>query len=876
MEGRAERFLKSLMRRSFGVALLLAAAISAAARAPVAPDRIVLPSDVAPTHYDIDIIPDAGKLAFAGTVRIDIEVKRPTRSIVLNAVDLAFNKVALDSQSEVPAVSFDIGRQTATLTFASLVGRGRHVLVIAYQGKIYQQASGLFALDYATATDKKRALFTQFENSDARRFIPSWDEPAQKATFTLTATVPADEMPLSNMPVASTETLPGGKQRVHFAISPKMSCYLLYFGSGDFERIARDVNGIDVGVVVKRGDAEKAHYALDAAAHLLPYYENYFALKYPLPKLDLIAAPGASEFYGAMENWGAIFYFEKYLLVDPKISTQSDRRLVYSVVAHEMAHQWFGDLVTMAWWDDIWLNEGFASWMTLKAMDEAHPEWTPWMEGQDEKENAMHTDARRGTHPIIQPIRDVLQANQAFDEITYSKGEAVIRMLESYLGEASFRDGVRNYLKRHAYGNTVSDDLWRELDKTSSVPVTDIAHDFTLQAGVPLVRAAGSASGITLTQGRFSVDEKEKQPMHWRVPVVGLALGSTTPSHGILTQDKPMELAGSGGIVINEGQAGYFRTLYAPPLMRPLIAHFRELSAADELGLINDSCALGYAGYEPLSDFLALAQNADAGLDPTVLRTTIARLQDMDFLYQDLPGQAPFRAFARGLLHPILTSIGWTTRTQEPQNVTLLREVLLKALSEFDDEQVIAQARAYFADYVRNPVVLSVDLRRSVLAIVAMHADNASWEQLHVMANLATSTLEKQELYTLLGTVRDRDLAGRAMKLALTDEAIVTTRPEIVDRVSRWYPDLAFDFALAHLETLMALLEPDSRSQYLPQLVGNSYNAAMIAKLRAYVDAHVPADARAAAAKSEAQIAYKAGVRKQRLPDVDRWLTAHS
>ena len=330
---------------------------------PAASQRIVLPSAVTPDHYRIDITPDAKALTYKGSVQIDVTVHEATDKIVLNTADIVIDSAKLSGEAAAPKVSYDDKVQTATFTFARTLKPGAHTLSLAYHGKIYEQASGLFALDYDTAGGKQRALFTQFENSDARRFVPSWDEPGRKATFQLTATVPADQMALSNMPVASSDPLPGGLKRVHFAATPKMSSYLLFFGMGDFERVHRDVNGVDVGVVVKRGDTASAGYALDAAAHILPYYNDYFGTPYPLPKLDLIAGPGSSQFFGAMENWGAIFYFERDLLIDPRVSTESDKQQVYIVVGHEMAHQWFGDLVTLAWWDDTWLNESFASWM---------------------------------------------------------------------------------------------------------------------------------------------------------------------------------------------------------------------------------------------------------------------------------------------------------------------------------------------------------------------------------------------------------------------------------------------------------------------------------------------------------------------------------
>ena len=851
--------------------LLFASALSGANAA----QRIVLPQDVVPDHYDIAVTTDAPHLTFTGSVKIGLKVAKPTRTIKLNAADLAFNRVSLSGASAAPKVIYDAKEETATLTFPVEIAAGQHVLSIDYRGKINQQAAGLFALDYDAANGKKRALFTQFENSDARRFIPSWDEPNKKATFTLSATVPADEMALSNTPIATTQNLSGGLKRVTFATSPKMSSYLLFFGLGDFERVARKVNGVDIGVIVKRGDTDKAAYALDAAAHILPYYEDYFGVKYPLPKLDLIAGPGSSQFFGAMENWGAIFYFERDLEIDARTSTESDKRGVYITVAHEMAHQWFGDLVTMDWWDDLWLNEGFASWMELKATDQFHPEWKVWIDSQDAKEGAMQFDARSGTHPIVQHIVDVLQANEAFDAITYSKGQAVIRMLENYVGADAFRAGVRNYIKAHAYGNTVTDDLWRELDKTSPRPVTAIAHDFTLQPGVPLIRVVPSKGGVRLAQDRFSVDGTGNAASSWRVPVLERPLDGKNIWRGVVQRSAPVEIADRTGVMVNEGQAGYFRALYDPSLLKSVATHFRGLSAENQLGVLNDSRALGYSGYEPLTDFLSLAAQADAKMDVRVQDALAGKMQGIDRLYNDLPGQSAFRVFGRKLLNPLFAAVGWDAKPKENDNVALLRESLLAALSQFDDPAVIAEARKRFAAYVKDPSHITPDTRRSMLAIVAVHATSAEWDEIHTLAKQEKSTLAKHELYDLLGAARDKALAQRALDLALTDEAAVTTRPDIIARVGMRYPEMAFDFVSAHLALVNSWLEADSRNQYAAGIAANAHDAAMIEKLKAFAQAHIPETARRSAIKAESAIALAVEVRTKRLPDVDRWLGVH-
>ena len=361
--------------------------------------------------------------------------------IVLNAADLTIGRVALSDVSEVPKLVLDGTQETASFVFQEPIAPGRYVLSIDFTGKIYQQVSGFFAIDYDTPQGKRRALFTQFQNADARRFVPSWDEPARKAVFALTVVAPKGEMAISNMPVAETTEVGGEQVKVRFADSPKMSSYLLFLALGDLERLTLKAGEVEVGVVARRGEIAKAKFALDAAAKLVGYYNDYFDVPYPLPKLDLVAVPGQSQFFGAMENWGAIRYLDRYLLLDPKLSTERDKQNIFITVAHEIAHQWFGNLVTMAWWDDLWLNEGFASWMENKSTDYFHPEWNVWLGTAALQQSAMVLDARSGTHPVVTPIRDVFEAAGAFDDITYQKGQAVVRMLEAYVGEIGLSRG---------------------------------------------------------------------------------------------------------------------------------------------------------------------------------------------------------------------------------------------------------------------------------------------------------------------------------------------------------------------------------------------------------------------------------------------------
>jgi len=851
-------------------ALILSEAVAAT------PNRIVLPDTVMPMHYAIEITPDIRAATFTGRVAIDIEVHQATPTIVLNAAQLSFSKVTLSGTNAVPKITFDGAAQSATLSFPQLIQPGHYVLSIDYAGTINPHPAGLFYLDYDTAAGKKRALFTQFENSDARRFVPCWDEPNRKATFTITANVPTSEMALSNTPILRTETLPGGLSRITFQTTPIMSSYLLFFGLGDFERVTRSVNGVTIGVVFQRGASAKAAFALDAASHILPFYEDYFGVKYPLPKLDLVAGPGQSQFFSAMENWGAIFYFERAILIDPRLSTQSERMGVYITIAHEMAHQWFGDLVTMDWWDDLWLNEGFASWMEIKATDHFHPEWKLWLWALGDKQEAMRVDARAGTHPIVQHIANVLQANEAFDSITYLKGMAVIRMLENYVGDDKFRSGVRAYIKAHAYGNTVTDDLWRELDKTAGAPVSEVAHDFTLQAGVPLIRAARPPGHVHLVQDRFSVDGTGDKSAGWLVPVVEQSLGGPA-WHGLMSRASPADISLPSGVVavINAGQGGYFRTLYSPEMFDGLVANFLKLDAIDQLGILNDTDALGLAGYATASDPLRLSQLANPDMDAHVQDAVANQLSEFVRFYRDLPTKAAYESFARKVLEPLSAKVGWSSAPNEDPNVTVLRGDLLSALSGLDDPRTVANAHSLFETYVRDQNSLSGDQRASVLRIVAAHADPMTWEQLHVFAKTTTNTLEKRRYYTLLGSAHDHSLAQRALDLTLTDETEITQRPSLIDSVATYYPDLAFDFAVAHLALVNSWLEPDSRNRFVVSLLSNSVDPGALAKLKAYTATHVPPSARQPALMAEAAISYTAKVREKSVPFLDRWIASN-
>jgi aminopeptidase N len=842
-----------------------------------------LPRTIRPTHYDVSIDPDAAALAFKGNVTISIDVLQPTAVITLNALDMNFASVRLSPAAggaafASPKFGISEAAQTVTFTFDRQIAAGAYRLALDYTGKIGTQATGLFAIDYDTNAGHKRALYTQFEAPDARRMIPSWDEPEYKATFMLKVAVPSGQTAISNMPIANQQDLGGGRSLVQFQQSPKMSTYLLFLGVGEFDRITTQVGATELGVVTKKGATAQGAFALESSARVLREYNDYFAVPYPLPKLDNIASPGRSQFFGAMENWGAIYTFEHAILLDPAISTQADKQGIFSIAAHEIAHQWFGDLVTMKWWDDLWLNEGFASWMAGRTTQRLHPEWNTALAAVSVRERAMDRDSIVTTHPIVQRVETVDQASQAFDAISYSKGQAVLNMLEGYVGDAAWRNGVRRYIKAHAYGNTVSDDLWREVEAAAGQPITAIAHDFTLQPGVPLIRVQSAVCGegktaLHLTQGEFSRDRPDKKPLTWRVPVTVKSLRAGDAVRLVVTGGKAdVNVPGCGPIIVNAGQTGYYRTLYPAPQFAQIATNFASAPPIDQLGILSDSWALGLAGQQSATDFLTLAVATPANADPQVWGKIAAVFHRLNEYYAGETGrQARFRQFAIARLAPVFAQVGWTARSGEPDTVAILRNQLIETLSALGDSSVMTEARRRYASR-GDENAMPGPLRKTILGVVARHADAATWDRLHAEALAEKTPLIKDRLYSLLSSTEDEALARRALELALTPEPGATNTPVMIAAVSELHPELAFDFAMAHLAAVSEKVDASSRSRYFPPLASGSADPATIDKIDAYAKAHLEPGSRRSAETAIASIKDRIRVRRERLQEIDQWL----
>lgn len=852
--------IRSLLVATAALCVVVPVSQISAAPAKVAADVIVpsqLPRNAAPMHYAITVTPDASKLRYDGNVRIEFALKTASKSVTLNAADIEFRAVSIAKgrMAAMPATAtVNAAAQTATIDFGRTLPAGRYTLMIDYAGKILQQANGIFALDYKDPKGaEKRAIFTQFEAPDARRFVPSWDEPNYKATFDLTVNVPSEQMAVSNMPVAARRDLGNGKAEVRFGTTPKMSTYLLFFGTGEFDRITKQVGPTEVGVVVGKGNGPKGQYALEASAKLVGYYNEYFDTPYPLPKLDNVAGPGQSQFFSAMENWGAIFTFERVLLNDPKITSARTRQGIFTTDAHEIAHQWFGNLVTMAWWDDLWLNEGFASWMESKATAHFNPEWQSDLDRVNGREGAMGLDGYVTTHPVIQKISTVEQTSQAFDTITYQKGEAVINMLEAFAGEDVWRSGLRAYMKKHAYGNTRTDDLWNAVEAAGAKGLVRIAHDFTRQPGVPLIKvdAAKCVDGMTqlkLSQSEFSRDRKAEtsaKPQRWNVPVIAQILGQAPATSVVSGGAGTMTLPGCGTVLVNAGQSGYYRVLYPADMVAALKEAFPNLAPIDQLGLLNDSQGLAYAAYQPVGTALALVDAVPADASQRVTEDNVSTFSYLYGLYDKDPArQAKLAKLATERFGPTLAKLGMKQAVTDSTLDANLRSALISTLGYMGDPKVVAEARRLFDALDSDPAALDGPLRTTWLGVVAQNADQAAWNKMRKLGQNAESYLVKSSMYRLLGSTRSVDLANQTLALALTKEPGSTLSAAMIGAVAQEYPDLTVDFALANREAVEALVDVSSTSEFIPGLGNGSADPAMVGKLNAYAAAHLKPESR--------------------------------
>lgn len=833
-----------------------------------------LPKDVIPLQYSAHIMPDVAGNSFRGTQSVEIEVLTRTSLIMLNADNLQIDAASL-SGKEIGKLTLkpilDRGQQTLRFELAKPLAPGKYALDLAFKGQINREGRGLFYVNYKAGGADKKLIATTMAPTDARRMLPTWDEPSFRARFKLTVDVPSNFKAYSTTPIEKQEPLSKGMQRVTFGNTPKMPSYLVVLVAGEMERVAAKQDGVEIGIVTTEGKGASTAFPLQASRDLLRYFNHYFAIPYPLPKLDQIAIPGG--FNGAMENWGAVVYNEPTLLYDPKKSPDRVKKFTFNINAHELAHQWFGNLVTMAWWDNLWLNEGFASWMAAKATQHFHPEWRPYLDEIAAREYVMNLDARKTTHPIQTRIDTEEQAAAAFDAITYSKGQAFLRMLEAYLGEDNFRKGIRAYMARHQYSNTTSSDLWAALEKASGKPVGKLASDWTTQPGFPLIKVEQACEEgkrrITLSQEQYRLDEPASEKRLWNVPLqVGTVNGKawTTLLSGPSTTIT--QASCEGALVIDPYSVGYFRVHYDPASFHALAEQAPRLLDSTRLRLLADSWSLALAGRMPLDAYLDLVRKYANEPRPAVWEALLSHLRTVSSLLSGEPEQALVRRFFIDLARPKLAALGWDEKPGESAEDAQLRGMLATSLARAGDPEAIAQGKARFARYLQDPSSVPPSMIDFVTLTAGRYADAATYDALAVRAANAPNSEERNRFGKALTSALDPQLAARTLQMLLSPQTPPDLIPYIISGVSAEHLDQTWNFAVANRDALLSNMEALGRHALFASIVSGSANPVHAELVENYMRKNFGTDGVVEAERAGNGVRIRAAQKARLLPQV--------
>ena len=738
-----------------------------------------LPEVARPENYKLTFTPDLDKAKFEGDETITLRILKPTSEITLNAVDIDFHDVTITSGNAMQKakVTAEKDKEMIVLTVEKPLAAGSATLHIAYTGILNGEMRGL----YLGKDDKGRKYAaSQFEATDARRAFPSFDEPDYKATFDITAVADKDQVAISNYKVVSDMPGPGDKHTVKFATTAKMSSYLAALVVGNFEYIEGSVDGIPIRVYSTPGKKEMGKFALDAAEYIVGYYDKYFGIKYPYGKLDLIGLPDFSA--GAMENVGCITFREVILLIDEKQGSIDLKKTIASVTAHEIAHMWFGDLVTMKWWDDIWLNEGFATWMESKPVQKWKPEWNYDLDDVSGTGGTLNVDSLANTRPIHQAAETPAQIQELFDGIAYGKAASVLRMLEAYLGEETFRAGVNAYLKEHQYANATADDFWDTQAKTSHKPVDKIMPTWVKQSGAPIInvkaQCSGNTTGVTLTQQRYYIDRSKFEAANdqlWQVPLCmkGSASGNSAKCELMTKKEETFTLPGcSTWVLANAGATGYYRTGYSADAVRALATDAEsKLTPAERISLQGDIWASVRVGREPVGDYLAFAQGLQSDRSRAVLEDVLGRLNYIgQYLVSDSDRDA-YRTWLRQYLTPPMKEVGYEPKSGEADEQRTLRSRLFNALGyDARDPETLEQARKIADKALADPASVDREMAGGAFGLAALNGDAAFYDK--VMA-ATKNPKSPEEYYMYLFTLPqfgDQKLLQRTLEFAISPD----------------------------------------------------------------------------------------------------------
>ncbi|KAI3406353.1 APE2 [Candida oxycetoniae] len=750
--------------------------------AQVAPqEREVLPTNIKPLHYDLTLEPNFDTFKFSGVETIDFQVNERTDFITLNSLEIEIHEAKLD---DVPIkdIIFDTAKQTVTFKLPDHLVKGAVAkLHLKFTGELNNKMAGFYRSSYQEDGKTKYLATTQMEPTDCRRAFPSYDEPSAKAKFTISLVANRDLVCLSNMNEKETILLSDYKKKVVFNTTPLMSTYLVAFIVGDLKYVENNNYRVPIRVYATPGSEHLGQYSADIAAKTLAFFDKKFDIPYPLPKCDMVAIHDFSA--GAMENFGLVTYRTVDLLIDPENTNVNTKQRVTEVVMHELAHQWFGNLVTMDFWDGLWLNEGFATWMSWYACDSLYPDWKVWESYvSDSLQHALTLDALRASHPIEVPVKRADEINQIFDAISYSKGSSLLKMISRWLGEDTFIKGVSNYLKKHKWGNTQTSDLWEALSEVSGKDVVKVMDIWTKNIGFPIVKVEENENGeITVTQNRFLATGDVKPEEDKVIYPVFLGLKTSKGIDESLVLDersKTFKLPTDDGFFkINGDQAGIYRTAYDSSRWTKLGAAGVEgkLSVEDRVGLVADAGSLASSGFIKTSSLLDLVKSWSRESNYVVWDEILTRIGSIKgtLMFEDEATNDALKAFTRDLISTKLNEIGWEFNDSDSFADQQLKSSLFSSAANADDEKAIAYVKESFEKYIQgDKKAIHPNLRATIFNISAKHGDETTFDELFKIYRNPQSIEEKIAALRSLGRFTKPEIMDKVADLLLQTNII--------------------------------------------------------------------------------------------------------
>lgn len=836
-----------------------------------------LPQTIHPEHYSLVLTPDLKNATFTGKEKIDVVISEPVDAITLNAAEIKFQsvKTTLNGKTLDAAVSEDTAKEQATFDFHQKLPTGHLTLDIEYSGILNNELRGF----YLSKTAKRNYAVTQFEPTDARRAFPSFDEPAFKAKFDVSLVVDKGDTAISNTNIiADTPGPEEGKHTIRFATTPKMSTYLVAFLVGDFQCTSGESDGVPIRGCATPDKVELTKYAVKAAEFVLHYYDNYFGIKYPMPKLDMIALPDFEA--GAMENFGAITYRETDLLLDEKNASVGAKKNVAAVVAHEMAHQWFGDMVTMQWWDNLWLNEGFATWMENKPVAAWHPEWNIPQDVAQGLNSTLNLDAQRTTRTIRAKADTPDEINQMFDGITYGKAGAVLLMVENYLGEETFRKGVHNYLAAHMYGNATAEDFWNAQTATSHKPVDKIMESFVVQPGEPILTFSNPQSdSVSVQQQRFFLNPsvKPEQAQSWTVPVCMKTASNASDCEVLSSAQQSLKAPEAQFFFANAGGKGYYRSTYPSDVYGKIVSNVETgLTPEERISLLGDVWAQVRADKMAVGDYLDLAAAVKDDKSASVVETALNAVATIDrqIASTDEEHEA-LAAWVRKNFKPAYERLGKASDSDTPETKEL-RAALFGALGTTGkDPEVIAEAKQIAEKYLSDPSSVEPTLAQTATSIAAINGDTAFFDQLQKTYETSTNPQVQDGALRMLALFKDQPLELRSLDYTVSgkvrnQDAAIQLLIMLQGRDTR---DQAWKYIRQNWDKVKAQLTT-SMGGYLVGATGSFCSAQARDQVVDFFTTHkVPASERALA-RAKDQINDCIELRGEQGPKLKEWIAA--